>query len=116
MAVPGSRIAASNGTEAGLGFLLPGTFLDLLGQELLVLLDVLLGLVAELLPAAVAADVIGLALVGHRRQRRPKADHAERANLATVGDQRLAFLGAADQVDLAEQGPVLGLHLVLVQV
>src|SRR4051812_36430192 len=68
------------------------------GEVLLVLLDVLLGVLAELRPATVAAEVVGLALVGHLRQRRPVTHDAQRPDLVAGGDQRGALLGRPDAV------------------
>src|SRR5262249_48897535 len=96
--------------------LLLGLFLGQLREHLLVLLDVLFRVGAELLPATVAADVVGLPLVRDRRDRRAVAHDAERPDLVARRHERLPLLGRADAVDLARQRPALGLDLEVIEV
>src|SRR5262249_57117120 len=87
--------------------LLAAPLLRLLRLALLELLDVLFGVVLEGVPAAGAADVIGLALVHHRDGAEAAADDALRLTVRT--GERHALLGAADLIQLGEQRLVLRL-------
>src|SRR5262249_21631145 len=77
------------------------------------LLEELLRVVLEGVPAAGAADVIGLALVRHGNRAQAAADDALRPGLA--GGEGLALLGGADLVATGKERLVRRLRFVAVK-